>query len=97
MKGLRFYEVYDTPQAKRKEEKSTGNIIAIDVESMLEYVYAGLGQLYTCLAATFFEPNSDVSCSQVHQDYLLDNCKRVSEKHAREVHPKLFARLEEAG
>ena len=94
MKDFRFYEVYDSPQAKRKGE-SQGNIIAIDVESMLPNVYAGNGQLYDCLAPIFFEPNSDVCWSSAHQNYLLDCCKRISETHAREVHPKLFERLEE--
>lgn len=94
MKGIRFYEVYDNPQAKRKGE-STGNIIAIDAESLLDNFYAMGKPLYTCLAPVFFEPNSDVCCSEAHQEYLWENCKRVSETHAREVHPKLFDRLDE--
>ncbi len=93
MKGIRFYEVYDNPQAKRKGE-SEGNIIAIDPDSLFENFYLGVGPVYDCMTAIFFYPNSEVTWDNAGQEYIWDNCKRVNEAHAREVHPKLFDRLD---
>ena len=94
MKGIRFYEVYDSPQAKRKGE-SKGNIIAIDPDSLLHNFEAGYKPLYDCMAAIFLYPNSEVTWCNASQEYIWENCKHVSEAHAREVHPKLFKRLDE--
>jgi hypothetical protein len=44
-------------------------------------------------AATFGHPDSDTSLTQVDFGYLR-NCRRISENLARQLHPRLFARLD---
>lgn len=50
-----------------------------------------LSGFFTGYAATFFHANSGVSWGSVHSDNLG---KRLSEEEAREIHPRLFERLE---
>jgi len=96
MKGIRFYEEFTD---KRKKE-SEGNVVAIFLDTghietcQLNAKTHSVWYEYECLSATFFHPNSDVSVSSVSIDYLSDRCKRISEKKAREIHPKLFERLD---
>lgn len=88
MKGLRFYE--ELKDKNRVGEKSMGNVIAIDTTTSL---FDGRG-VYQVFAAVFFEPNSPVCYTGVAPKYLTEHCKRISEARAREIHPKLFERLD---
>jgi|SRR5215472_9878616 len=47
------------------------------------------------LVATFGHANSDTSLGAVAHEYLR-KCRRIPEKLARKLHPRLFARLDEA-
>lgn len=93
MKGFKFYLEYDDEKEKRKATRKnlgdhSGNVVAVFGE--FDHV-----AVKDCLGAVFFVGNSDVACSTVSYDYLRENCKRISEKQAREIHPKLFARLDD--
>jgi len=97
MKGYRFYEEF---MNKNKEsEESLGNVIAVFLKPSkgggTPYGYWGSsGWLWECLSAIYLHANSDVSVSGVSPQYLTENCKRISEEKARQIHPKLFERLE---
>jgi hypothetical protein len=94
MKGIRFYE--ELLDKNRKAETSQGNVVAIFIDTghTAYQQYTGYDYRYECLSATFFQPNSDVSIGSVSQDYLHCDCRRISEARAREIHPKLFERLD---
>jgi len=83
MKGIRFYE--------ELVEALSGNVIAIDAETPLLITEGN----FDCLSALCFEPNSPVCAGAVSQEYLQENCKRISEVKAREIHPRLFERLDD--
>ena len=94
MKYTRFYLEYpnktENHKATRKNlGKHEGNVLALFFEN-----YSPFGT-YDCLSATFFYPNSPVSSGGVNREYLTDNCKRISEKQARKIHPALFERLDQ--
>lgn len=88
MRGFRFYEILK--DKGKKSEESEGNCIAVDIETSLS---AGFG-CYQAVGPVFFEPDSAVCFSPASPAYLAENCKRVSEKRAREIHPELFKYLE---
>ena len=46
------------------------------------------------ISAMFYRPNSPVAHSNAAADYIWNNCRRISEKRAREIHPRLFEYLE---
>lgn len=102
MKGLRFYAEYPEGVSKRRPTSEAVNVIALMIpedgssewysrpscepgESMI------LGE---CLAAVFDHPNSDVAGTVVARDYLNKRAKRVPERVARKIHPRLFERLD---
>jgi hypothetical protein len=95
MKDVRFYLEYESPRHKRRGEH-TGNIVAV-FPSTFDY-YRCLDGLVGCMegiAAMYGDmTNSYVASTAVHQDYLAKRCKRVPEKFARQVHPRLFERLD---
>jgi hypothetical protein len=86
MKGVRFYE--ELENKNRKGEKSQGNVIAIHAYQI------SIDGMYECLSATFYKPNSPVSVGGVSRKYLEEKCRRISETRAREIHPRLFERLD---
>jgi len=84
--GVRFYEEFQSHSKKHTQ----GNCIAV--------LYSNgtfLSGNYDAIGAVYFMPNSPVASTSVGMDYLRLNCKRVSETHAREVHPELFAYLDD--
>jgi hypothetical protein len=92
MKGIRFYEEFQDSH----KDISDGNVVAVLLDTgMLRAGYDDPWYGYDCLAATFYHANSDVSGTTVCVDYLRNFCKRISEKRAREIHPRLFARLDQ--
>ncbi|GAC1371029.1 MAG: hypothetical protein NVS3B25_18990 [Hymenobacter sp.] len=90
MKNYRFYLEYETPADKRKGTvkapgKHLGNVVAIDTEIRLE----GFSGVYNW-------PDSAVNWGTVSAGYLRDNCRRIPETLARQIHPNLFVRLDSA-
>ena len=87
MKGIRFYEEF----TNKRKGISAGNVFALDL-------YEGDNGYYRAhpfgTGAVFDEPNSPVAGTGVSWEWLRAKCKRVSEAHARTVHPVLFARLD---
>lgn len=47
-----------------------------------------------CLSATFGHADSDTSFGSVGREYL-QTCRRIPESLARQLHPRLFARLDQ--
>lgn len=90
MKGYRFYLEYDSPAKKRKGQDQ-GNVLALEIgDTWIE----GHNRMYGCISALLFVPDSPVCGSSCSWEYLRDNCKRISEKQARVIHPALFAYLD---
>lgn len=93
MKGFTFYIEYKNKSEKRKNINGINCIAAITenkpFKSSNDYCYDALG--------TFMEdtiPNDNRLCwGNYSLDYIQENCKRVSEKEAREIHPNLFNHL----
>ena len=96
MKGFRFYLEFENKSAKKKSGKEnrnhSGNVVAIFNNSLC--VRNG-SLLYEGLSGVYFEENSPVNYGSIGYEYLHDNCKRISEKLAREIHPELFKRLDD--
>ena len=82
MKGYIFFEELDG------NRKSTGNCVALDMarrptrDKVVGFV------------AVSHHPNASAVSSTIAPKFLIDYCRRVSEKKARKMHPKLFDRLE---
>ncbi|KKN60396.1 hypothetical protein LCGC14_0532300 [marine sediment metagenome] len=92
MKGIRFYEEYDSPRDKRYRQ-GDGNVFALSTDTPA--FLGGQGEWCTeGLGALFHEPNS-VVCSFVYAvERLRTHCRHISEQRAREIHPALFERLD---
>lgn len=106
MKGYVFYLEYPNKAEKRKASvrvagrlgNHTSNVFArldphtldVDREEFLASLRnpEGYGAVYP-------RPNSAVCWTGTSWKHLNDNCKRISEKLAREIHPNLFLRMEE--
>ena len=109
MKGYRFYLEYPSKTEKNKATvKKPGNHTSTVVAVYLEPYGRGWTQvghiaysngeahwMYDCACAIFDTPNSSVASSSVQDEYLAENCKRIPERLAREIHPRLFVYLEE--
>jgi len=81
MRNYRFYDEGD------------GNIIAIYLPAVEESI--NINDTLEGFGALFYNPNSPVAWTGISRDYLRENCHRVSENRAREIHPELFKRLDE--
>lgn len=95
MKGYRFYEeLYDKG---RKSEEPRGTVVAVmldeDNRPIVYYPTRG-GVNYSAVVGVYDEPDSDVCTSGVDIEYVQYNCRRVSEKRARKIHPELFKYLD---
>lgn len=92
MNGYRFYLEYDSPRHKRRGEHA-GNVIALLTESpVFGDILAG-ERYYVCISGIFGVPNSPVCLGAVSLEKLRQECKRVSEREARRIHPKLFEHI----
>jgi len=91
MIGHRFYEEFTS----KRKRVSAGNVFALciptaeprDVASYMRRNPGGVGAL-------FDEPDSAVCYTGCSWEWLRTKCVRVSERRAREIHPRLFAYLE---
>lgn len=86
MKGIRFYEEFEN----KRKGVSAGNVTAVILDDRGQPQRNGDGT-YTCIGAVFHTPNSGVATTACSPEWLAENCKRVPEKRAREVHPLLFS------
>ena len=96
MKDYTFYLEYPTLKDKRKATRKelgnhSGTVLAVYGD------WFNIGHYYKkeCVSSVYDKPNSDVCCSSCDSGYLNDKCKRISDKQAREIHPKLFQYLDE--
>ncbi len=103
MKGYRFYLEYPNKTEKnkgtvKKPGNHTGNVLALildETNSPLWWIGQGKQILFDCISAVHFYPNSPVCGGFCNNGYLQNNCKRIPERLAREVHPQLFECLDE--
>lgn len=93
MKDVRFYLEYPSSADKRKGNHS-GTVFA---------AFSGNGTHFSSgqwcqegVGGVFDRPDSPVAGTSVSLQYLRKQCKRISEKQAREIHPNLFAYLDAA-
>lgn len=98
MKGFFFYLEYPSATEKNKGTRKnpgnhTGNVIAADTERE-NWWLSGKEWMISTISAVQDFPNNPVCGSSASWSYLQQNCKRISEKQAREIHPNLFAVLD---
>jgi len=96
MKGYRFYAEYKDAKNKREGEPAPDNVVAVFLDDNNRPIgfFRNSEYLYECEFSLFSHANSVVCSGSVHNEYLRDQCKRVSEAKAREIHPQLFAVLD---
>ena len=97
MKGIRFYLEYPSAAEKRKATRQalgnhTGTVIAAFEGTEM---VGRNGPQVDALAAIQDHPNAQVAGSAVSMEFIREKCKRISEGQAREIHPALFARLDQ--
>lgn len=100
MKGFIFYLEYPNHAEKRKATRKSlgnhsGNCIAVDSDRNSQLEQYRVNLCYPSIQGVFNWKNSDCCSATVSVDYLSNNCKRISEAQAREIHPKLFSYIEE--
>lgn len=91
MKGVRFYEEFDTRRAKRKGQ-GNGQVIAVLVANG---VRPGGGGTYDAIGCPTYTPNGMPCGVTATRDYLREKCRRIPEARAREIHPNLFTMLDD--
>ena len=94
MKGYRFYEELENKNRKGEISKGTVLALPLDEDGIPLYFCSCSGMCVEVISSVFAEPNSPVCGSAADDDYIYYETKRVSEKRAREIHPALFAYLE---
>lgn len=95
MQGYRFYLEHASRKDKRKNNHN-GNVIALDIENGY-WIDSRKQCMRECVSAVYFYPNSPVCGSNCSMEYIQDNCKRISESKARDIHPLLFSYLDNEG
>lgn len=94
MKDVRFYLEFPDRKTKKRSGREhkghSGTVCALFYNNGRN----GSGNLEG-LAGVFDDPNSPVACTGVNlSQYLWPQCKRISERVARTIHPALFTRLD---
>lgn len=92
MKGYQFHLEYESPAKKRKNE-DMGNVCAVDVAD--DGFFSGKSFCRSAVSAIFNYANSPVAATSVSVDWLRTHTKRINEQKAREIHPELFAYLDQ--
>lgn len=98
MKGYKFYLEFDSRTLKNNTTRKnlvnhSGNCLAVVNDSKR---YDGRnGLLFDAFGAVQDIPNNNCCFTSVSTGYLHEKCKRISEKQARKIHPKLFERIED--
>jgi hypothetical protein len=100
MKSVRFYADF---KGKREKSKTTVKGLWALAESginqnVLAVFYDTIPQrldgCVDCVGAIFYYDNSPVTFTSASIDYIDENCKRIPESLARQLHPMLFYYLE---
>lgn len=91
MKGIRFYEEFETARDKRARQ-STGNVLAVIAENGV--FMSGRIACYEAVGAVYYWPNSACASTSVAVDILRARFRRISEEQARALHPRLFDYLD---
>ena len=99
MKGYIFYLEFPTAKAKREATRKnltghSGNCIAVTSDKQEQIEQWRVNKCYPAVSAVQDIPNNPCCFGSVSPEYLLSNCKRISEAQAREIHPNLFYRIE---
>lgn len=81
MNGIRFYEEF---KDEGQRELSHGTVVAVITENRIPGGYDAIG-------STHQVSNGSCASTSVTKSYLTGWCRRISEKRAREIHPRLFA------
>ena len=100
MKGYRFYaEMNDGPKGGHKSGLPKKQVIAVLVRpygrGWAPFCIPGKARV-EAMVGLYDEDNPPVVLDAVDLQYLERHCKRVSESKARELHPRLFERLDAA-
>ena len=100
MKGYIFYLEFPTAQARRKATRKnltghSGNCIAVSSDKQEQIEQWRVDKCYPAFTAVQDIPNNQCCFNPVSPEYLLSNCKRMSEAQAREIHPNLFYSIED--
>lgn len=93
MKYVRFYLEHRDKKMKRKGIHQ-GNVIAVFIREDGNFQWNPGSQSIECIAAVHYFPDSPCASTSVGIEYLRENCKRISEAMARDIHPQLFVRLQ---
>ena len=96
MKGWIFYLEYGSSEDKRNDN-DTGNCVAIKTDPGIKGNSTPLLDKYgslTCISSIMpIKPNFHVAKGKTSTDHIKRCCKRISEKKARKIHPRLFGAL----
>ena len=94
MNGFHFYAEYEDSKAKRNKAMP-GNVVAVSTDKGHSFYDMHDNFMLEAFTAVYDRANSPVCVGSVSPDYLRENCKRVSEKRAREIHPEMFRTLDQ--
>jgi hypothetical protein len=89
MKGYTFYLEYLSKRDKRKGNH-LGNCLAV----FGKWFKSGESYCKEAIGAVQNYPNNAVCGTSTSDGYLRYNCKRISERTARTIHPNLFKVLD---
>jgi len=86
VKGVGFYEEFEA------DGQPIGSVVAVFTD--LSVVYRGMVQ-YDALGALYAEADSHVAGTSIRGDFLdTYRYQPITEERAREIHPRLFERLD---
>jgi hypothetical protein len=89
-RGFHFFEEF----SDGRRESSAGNVIAVDIRGASFVQEGGVCYSAFCAFPDSETPNSPVLERLCNAEYLGARCRRISEARAREIHPRLFERLD---
>lgn len=95
MKDFRFYLEYDSPAAKRKGTVKNpgphnGTVIAVMPENRW---HGSKDVMFEAIGSVQNIPDGGVCGTSASRAYLSENCRRIPESLARQIHPTLFQAL----
>lgn len=100
MKDWKFYEELSKKDRTKGHpgDVSKGTVLAVSTRPVRhdpvqhEWFYDGVGSIFAG-----DHPNGPVASTEVAWGYIEKHCRRITEKRAREIHPRLFAYLSDEG
>ena len=99
MRGYRFYLEYQNNADKRRGTVKSpgthcGTVVAVSTDRSRGYISGG-HYVMEGVSSVFQVPDSSVTTTAISPEYLRQDCRRIPEVMAREIHPTLFRYLEE--